>query len=123
MQAEGLWPLANGSNYAKSKQNTLGQVCRQKVCGHWRRAQSMQKANKISWAGYAGGRSVATCERLTKSKSKQNNPGRVCRQKVCGHWRRAQSIQKASKIRRAGYAGKRSVATGETLKVCKKQTK
>jgi hypothetical protein len=42
MPAEGLWPLAKGSNYAKSKQNNADRVCRQKVCGHWRTAQSMQ---------------------------------------------------------------------------------
>jgi hypothetical protein len=71
MPAEGLWPLAKGSKDAKSKQNKLGWVCRQKVCGHCRKAQSMQ----------------------------------------------------ASKIGRAGYAGRRSVATGEGLKVCKKQAK
>jgi hypothetical protein len=149
MPAEGLWPLANGSKYAKKKQNKPGRVCRQKVCGHGRMAQNIQKANKICRAGYAGRRSVATGERLKVfkkqpkyagpgmpaeglwplakgskyAKSEQNKPGRVCRQKVCGHWRRAQSMQEESKIGRAGYAGRRSVATCEALKVCKKQAK
>merc|ERR1711966_575776 len=124
-----------------------GRVWRQRVSGYWRRAQSMQKARKTWGTGYGGRGGLATGAglKVCKKRGNQGGPGmaaegawplaqgskyakseeirgdRVWRQRVPGHWRRAQSMQKARKSGGTGYGGRGSLATGAWLKVCKKQ--